>query len=669
MTKRMTVAAIAVLGFCLAGFAAVAWAQASFKPPAITGKGPDPAPSVGVPLPAPPGPLTPGQLPDPDQLKQSGTGLPAPTPPPTVPPLPPPPPSSPPAAPPITPSLSAPPVPAPLPSELPVPPLTRAPTAPDTKASSVPPLPAPPITDQPKLPAPPPVPSSTPTVEGPASVPPPVTPAQPGAPTTALKPVQMTEDSKPPELPLTPDGPMGRQEPAVSMEWVGPAVARVGVPQDFTLALRNTANMPIQEVLVRVSLPAGMKMSSTEPKAEVENNVQVWRIGTMMPRQEKNIQMKLIAEACGDVTPKAWVTFTGMSVLHVKVREPKLLLQTTVPEKVMIGDAAAFTLTVSNPGDGSADLVKIHARLGEGLDHGRGNEVHFEIGNLAAGESRSVQLICGTRGGGAQKCECTAEADGGLTAVSIGTVNVTMPRLEVQLVGPGLRYLDRKALYTLRVTNPGDAPATNVTVGDVVPAGFKVLAASDGGRHDYNTRTVSWFLGEVGPGQTREVKFEALAIEAGEQKHKARAIGARGLVAENELTTRVEGISELLLDVLNSENPIEVGVETIYEVHVTNAGSKTETDIKVVATIPDKMEFKSAQGAVQFRQDGKTIIFEPIDKLAPRADTTLKITCKAQEPGTVRLKVQVTSTDLPEPVIKLVPTRIYSDTPEVKTPQ
>jgi hypothetical protein len=47
--------------------------------------------------------------------------------------------------------------------------------------------------------------------------------------------------------------------------------------------------------------------------------------------------------------PKAWVTFTGMSVLHIKVREPKLILQETAQDKVLMGEAAAFTLTVSNP--------------------------------------------------------------------------------------------------------------------------------------------------------------------------------------------------------------------------------------------------------------------------------------------------------------------------------
>jgi uncharacterized repeat protein (TIGR01451 family) len=475
--------------------------------------------------------------------------------------------------------------------------------------------------------------------------------------------VAMTEERQP-ESPVRPENSSGRQEPAISMEWLGPVAAKIGHPGDYTLLLRNTCAIPLQQVLVRVRVPNGLTVAGTEPKAMAEGNVLVWELGTLQAKQEKNLQMKLTAETKGDLVPQAWVTFTGSSVMHIRVREPKLLIKANGPEKVQMGDAAAFTLIVSNPGDGPADSVKIHANLSEGLEYTRGNKVDFEVGTLAAGESRNVTLICGTRTGGVQRCECTAEADGGLTCTNNISVNVVIPRLDLQLVGPGLKYLDKHALYTLKVTNPGDAPATNVTVGDTVPAGFQVLAASDGGRHDSSTRTVSWFLGEIGPGQTREVKLEVKAVNTGEHKHRATAVGARGLRAESELMTRVDGLSALLLELRDTEDPIEVGGETAYEVRVTNTGSKTETDIKLAATVPDKMEFKSVQGPVRYRVEGKTIVFEPIARLAPQTDALFRIHVKALEAGTVNFKIQMTSTNLVEPVIKMEATRIYSDAPE-----
>jgi uncharacterized repeat protein (TIGR01451 family) len=200
-------------------------------------------------------------------------------------------------------------------------------------------------------------------------------------------------EDQPVESTVTPPNPTGRQEPAVSIEWVGPPTAKVGQAAEFTLVVRNACNIPVQQVLVRVRVPAGMTAAATEPKALSENNVLVWDLGTLLSKQEKNLQMKLVADAKGDVMPQAWVTFTGSSVMQVKVREPKLVLKASAPEKVMVGDAAAFTLTVSNPGDGAADQVKIHAVLSEGLEHARGNKVDFEIGNLAAGETRSVQPV------------------------------------------------------------------------------------------------------------------------------------------------------------------------------------------------------------------------------------------------------------------------------------
>jgi uncharacterized repeat protein (TIGR01451 family) len=466
--------------------------------------------------------------------------------------------------------------------------------------------------------------------------------------------------------PPPPRGPLTQQQASVILEWNGPANARVGHATDYNLTVRNVSAIAVQEVMVRVRIPTGMTVVSAEPRGLSEGNVFAWELGSLLAKQEKTLQLRLQTETRGDFTPQAWVTFTGSSLAKIQVREPRLVIKAAATEHVMVGDTATITFTISNTGDGPAEQVRVHALLADALEHPRGKRVDFEVGNMAAGESRSVQVICTTRNGGDQKCDGYAEAEGGLKAQIQALVHVIMPRLDLQMVGPGLRYVDRKASYSLRLSNPGDAAATNVTVNDVLPAGFKFVSATDGGRLDPNTRTVSWFLGEVAPGQMREVKVEAVAAVLGEQRQQATAQAARGLRAETDLTTQVEGLSALVLEVTDTEDPIEVGSPMAYEVRIINNGSKTETDIHIACMIPEKMEFKGAQGPIRYRQEGNQIIFEPVSSLAPKADLQLRLNVKPMMPGDARFTLQVTSSTLQEPLLKMEATRIYSDMPNSK---
>ncbi len=657
MKRFYSKAGTALLGVCLAGWAALAWGQ--------PGPLPAPAPADGLPI---------GGGPD-STIHEVPSGLPA-----TgllqagadVPPLPPasatdvPKPGGALSAPAVAPFGGVPPVGGSLPSpppgaspgpigsgSAPLPVTPGSPPGPGMLPGGLAPLPGDLTSPGTALPGPrdgPGAPGGPPLAGG----------AGPAA-TPGLLPGERSVEPLAPSESIT-----GRQEPSVSLEWVGPVSAKIGVVGDYALVVRNICNIPVQQVLVRVRIPAGLTASATEPHALAEGNILVWELGTLQPQQERKLQMKLVADARGDVMPQAWVTFTGSAVMKVKIREPKLVLKIKSPEKVLMGEEANFTLLVSNPGDGPADQVKIHAVLSEGLVHPRGNKIDFEVGSLAAGETRDIGVTCSTTAGGTQRIEAAAEAEGGLNGHESASVSVSMPKLDVQVTGPALRYLGRKAIFTLKVSNPGDAPATNVTVSDVVPEGFKVLAASHGGRHDSALRTVHWFLGDVGPGQQRDVQVEVQAVNPGEFKHRASAIAARGLKASSELSTRVEGLSALMVEMVDLEDPIEVNSETTYEVRITNTGSKAESDIKLVATVPDKMEFKAAQSAVPYHVQGKTIVFDPIERLAPRADAIVRITVKAQEAGTTYFKIQVTSANIVEPILKTEATRVYSDAPDTR---
>lgn len=439
--------------------------------------------------------------------------------------------------------------------------------------------------------------------------------------------------------------------------------AKLGQPVTYQIIVKNTSAIPVQNVTVRNRIPAGVTVQATEPRAINELNTLIWEVGTMQPRQEKRIDLQLLPEMRGDLACQAFVSFTGMSQARIRVREPKLQLKIAGPDKVLLGDAAPFSLTVTNPGDGSADQVKIRAALSDGLEHTRGRTVEFELGNLGPNESRSVQLVCTTKTGGPQTCEAMAVAEGGLRAQDVASVEVLLPRLELNIAGPKLRYLDRKATYIVKVVNPGSAPASNVTINSLIPDGFKFLTASDGGRHDFSTRTVSWYLGDLTPGQTREMSIELLAINTGEYHVAANVTAARGLKSDAEAITHVEGLSALLMEMVDLDDPVEVGADTAYEIRVTNTGSKTETNLQLICTIPDKMEFRSAQGAGGIRShlQGKELTFEPIPKLAPRADVIYRVNVRGVAPGDLRFRARITADGLTEPVLKEESTKVYGD--------
>ena len=57
-----------------------------------------------------------------------------------------------------------------------------------------------------------------------------------------------------------------------------------------------------------------------------------------------------------------------------------------------------------------------------------------------------------------------------------------------------------------------------------------------------------------------------------------------------------EGIPAILLEVTDNPDPVEVGTTTTYTIQVTNQGSATDNNIRVVATLPASQSYVSAGG-------------------------------------------------------------------------
>jgi len=308
---------------------------------------------------------------------------------------------------------------------------------------------------------------------------------------------------------------------------------------------------------------------------------------------------------------------------------------------VLLCDPIPYRLVVRNTGDGPAANVMMSDELPDGLVSEDGKRVvRFTAGTLEPGQAKQATFTVKAERTGTYVNRATASADGGLSAEATCQTVVRKPELAVTKTGPELRYVGRPVTYQITVANSGDAPARQTVLVDMVPAGTKFMEASHDGQ--LAEGKVTWSLGTIEPGASKVVSITLMTLERTVVRNTATAtaVCADGSAA---ITTRVEGIAAILLEVIDLDDPIEVGSNVTYEIIVTNQGSSDGTNITVVCTLPPEMAYVSATGLTQATVDGQVVRFAPLPSLDPKAKATYRVVVKASSPGDVRFKVSMTS--------------------------
>ena len=133
-------------------------------------------------------------------------------------------------------------------------------------------------------------------------------------------------------------------------------------------------------------------MGSTPPASRGPHGGLVWTLGTIGPGQEASVEMQVLPLAEGEMGSVATVRFDADATARTVATQPKLAVQTSGANRVLIGDRATLSITVSNPGTGVAAGVVIEERIPQGFQHPAGSELEYNVGDLRPGESRKLQL-------------------------------------------------------------------------------------------------------------------------------------------------------------------------------------------------------------------------------------------------------------------------------------
>lgn len=438
---------------------------------------------------------------------------------------------------------------------------------------------------------------------------------------------------------------------AIWIEKSMPEQVVVGKPFEYTIQVTNLRSCALEDVAISERASEGLTIQSGE--AEL-------KIGTMKPHEVRQIKMTAVANAGGTPSTCTKADYKPVLCCGLEAISPSLKVVLEAPSQALLCDLIPVKVTVTNTGTGNAQNVKVTQALPQGLTtHDGKTSLVMDAGTLAGGASKSYTVNLKAAQSGDYSNSASAAAASGITAASGAvTTSVVQPVLKVGVSGPGKIFVTKNADFKVDVQNTGNADSANTTVMATIPAGMRFVGASNGGAVSGNS--VVWNIGTLpaGKGATLDMTFNAVSGGTGESI--ARATGTCCQEANAAVKSDVEGIPAILLEVVDTEDPIQVGAAEKYYITVTNQGSAPDNNIVVKVNFEDNLDYVSSSGPTQGQSgDVKSVAFAPLATLGAGQRATWEVTAKAVKEGDHRTTVVMTSDVISRPVQETEATRIY----------
>lgn len=467
------------------------------------------------------------------------------------------------------------------------------------------------------------------------------------------------------EYPSGPGVLVTNQAPAITSDIRGPKQIAIGREATYRIRLQNQGACGADAVVATVRIPSWAEVVNTastngavrQTATDDSATLLQWQIPRLDAQSAETMSVDLIPRASRPM--ELGVTWTHDPVntrTIVEVQEPKLQLEVTGPDEVLYGKSHVYRLTLSNPGTGVAENVRIQL-----MPPGGGAEAvsTFEVGNLAPGASKTAEVELTAREAGKLSVQAVAMAEGNLKSEAAKELFCRKPELEVDWRGPETQYAGTDATYFFRVRNPGTAAADDVAVTVNLPAGAEFVSASEGHVFDKTNRAIAWRVGSLGPGDDCYMELRCKVSTPGENKVAVTAATATGDLSDNKQgITKVIALADLKLEVGDPSGPVAVGEEAVYEIRVRNRGASTAEDVNVVGLFSAGLEPDVVDGGPYTVSDGR-VAFRTISKLPAGQEIQLQIRARATEAGTHVFRAEVLCRDLEIKLAAEETTRFY----------
>jgi fimbrial isopeptide formation D2 family protein/uncharacterized repeat protein (TIGR01451 family) len=463
----------------------------------------------------------------------------------------------------------------------------------------------------------------------------------------------------------------------IAIEKSMPSEIRLGETTSYTIRYANSSGGDLTRLVITEELPEGFQFESANPEpSSVDGNKLMFNVSQLGDGANGEITINGTAQKLGDL--KACTTYEfdqGVcTMLTVVNPELRLTKQLEGEGPFSVCTPVELVYMVKNEGDSAAEDVLLYDMLPDGMmfaDSGE-RELEMELGNIEPGQSIEKSIM--VKASQADTFGSYAVAKSELVEVKSQNVDIEFaePKLQLQAtaVNP-FTYVGEDGRFNLQIRNDSDVVANRVVVGLAAGQGAEIEGVYGTEQDDQGQIQIDdedrIFVGTLNPGQSRTVtvdvdlpdeeatvKFGAVAqaVCAGSGMELAKAEA----VAQMEIRT----ISALQLEVVDKNDPVQVGTQTVYEITVINEGSGDDRNVSVKAELPQGLKYVSSQGDTETTEEGNSIAFAPVDVLASGESVTWWVTVEATEAaGGQKFKVMLDSENSDGETIEEEPTRLF----------
>jgi uncharacterized repeat protein (TIGR01451 family) len=397
----------------------------------------------------------------------------------------------------------------------------------------------------------------------------------------------------------------------------------VGDTITFTVTLSDNGPSNATNVTVTDLLPAGLSLVSVTPsQGSYSSTSGVWTVGSVTTSTPQTLVMQAMLVTPSSVTNDAAISHadqsdpnTGNNAASATAsaqRADLAIAKTVSNTQPNVGDTITFTVTVSNLGPDAASNVDVTDLLPAGLtfvsaslSQGSYSSTTgvWAVGTVTTStpQTLTMQALVVTPNRVTNTAAIShADQFDPSTVNNSASVSTTAQRADLAIsktVSNARPNVGDTITFTVTASNLGPAPATQVAVTDLLPAGLTFVSSSPS-QGSYSNSTGVWTVGTVTTSTPQTLVMQALVVSPNSQTNTADVSHADqfdpSTINNSASATEIPQQADLAIGKTVSNAQPSFGDTITFTVTASNNGPDAATNVTVADLLPAGLSFVSS---------------------------------------------------------------------------